>query len=117
MHLNRRYAEMVERVPDDKSKASVFDMIHPDDREAVRAEIKAAIRENRNISFDLRIICGDGSYKAFHTAVNVKAGIGEQTLLFTTFTPILEQLMAVSELYSDIAGTIADKANAPATSL
>lgn len=108
-HLNKRYCELMGRVIDDPSKASILDAIHPDDRPTVMTEVESAIAEKRGIGCTLRlryadtvneyhmfqvngriIANNDGTFSIYATFLQVSA---EETVLRGMLPLILEAVM------------------------
>ena len=98
VHINKRYWELVEREPVAYENASVFEVLHPDDRDIAFREIEAAIRQGRAAAVDLRIRCGQAAYKPFHVVANISRETDGSYLLYTSYTPITEQSMSIQEM-------------------
>ena len=88
IHLNRRYRELVGRELVDLSKTSVLKPVYPDDRATLMAELKLAIRENRDIQTDLRLLCGEDQYRLFHVVGRVIPKGGDQYAVYACYTPL-----------------------------
>lgn len=65
-----------------------MEYVHPDDVSTVFAEIKTAIRENRNAVIDMRLQYGDeGEYRRFHGEACIRPRADGVYLLYATFVP------------------------------
>lgn len=97
-HINKQYWKLVEREPVDYGKASVMSAIHPDDREIVRQEIAAAIRQNRKAEVNARIICKKNDYKPFNMTANITREKNGLFLLYVSYTPISDDTMYLQKM-------------------
>ncbi len=98
VHINKRYWQMVGRKAANHSKKSVIEKVHPDDRALIMQEIGAAIRHNRNITVDIRILCGESEYKPFHIIANVVKKKNGILQLYAFYIPLSEKVMSVQEM-------------------
>ena len=111
VHINKRYWELVEREPVDYRKASVFGVIHQNDRDIALQEIEAAIRQGRVATVDIRILCGKGTYKPFHVVANISREADGTHLLYTSYTPKAEQGMSIQEMIPIAISTMMSASN------
>ena len=98
VHINKRYWELVGRAPVEYGKASVFDVIHPDDRAIAFQEIEAAIRQERVATINIRIRYGEGAYRPFHVVANISREASGHYLLYTSYALESEQGMSIQEM-------------------
>lgn len=98
IHINKSYWELVERAPVDYSAASVMGVIHPEDKNSIYQEIESAIRQKRNFSVNIRILCGTASYKPFRIDAKITPEPDGKYLFFASYTPISEQAMSIQEM-------------------
>ncbi len=98
IHINKKYWQLVGRASVDYSQASVFDMVHPEDRTLLRHELEAAIRQNRDLACDARILSGTAEYRPFHIMASIMQKDGGKYALFATYTPISEEVMSIQEM-------------------
>ena len=98
IHINKHYWELVGREALSPEAISVFGVFHPDDRDSVINELKAAIRQNRNAVCNARILCGDGSYKPFCITTNNVREENGNYLLYATFSRISDESMSIQEM-------------------
>lgn len=98
IHINKQYWKLVNRKPVDYSSRTILDVIHPDDQELVIQEIQSAIRQKRNASMIVRIICGDGQYRSFKAIASIFPKDNGSYLLYATYEMLSEDTMSVQQL-------------------
>ncbi len=98
VYLNKQYYELVERKSDQIQTEDVTRSIHPEDVDALNAELRAATRENRDAVCELRILMGDGSYKPFRIIGRGLRGKDGAQLYYCLYFPMEEgKLKAIRE--------------------
>ncbi|MDO5111985.1 MAG: PAS domain-containing protein [Clostridia bacterium] len=108
VHLNKRYCELVGREIGDPSQVSATEPVHPDDRGAVLTELRAAIREGRDVDCVVRILYGDtkDAYRLFRVSGKVIGQAGGEYSLYATFSEISQSEMSMRELVPHILNAI-----------
>ncbi len=90
VYINRRYRDMIGRDPMNERDVSVFDAVHPQDREKLRAALEGNLAHGRRIDCDIRILNGSGDFLPFRLSGNTVVKENGATILYTTYTPISE---------------------------
>lgn len=98
MHMNRHYWELVRRTPQKCSDINVMDAVYPDDRRIVTMEVAAARKQRRGISCDIRILCGDSSYRMFHIVGRIVSGENGLIVVCATYTPVSDDILSAQEM-------------------
>ena len=97
-HLNRHYWQMVGRACQEYDDISFIDAVYKDDRLIIAQELAAAIRQGRNFSASVRILCGDGAYHPFHITGNIVKQATGKYLIYAAYTQIGSDEMAVQSM-------------------
>ena len=100
-HINKRYAEFVQRSGDELRTHDAIQAIHPDDRDRMMRAIGEAVEHGRDTECDIRTLKGDGSYLAFHLVGRIVAKEARKTVMYTTYTPISEETRSLSVALAD----------------
>lgn len=95
---NLQYWKMVERKPSESAKNLLTDYIHPDSRETIANEIKAALHQGREISCDIRILHSSGKYKPFHVAARYQRESDSKYIFYATYTPISDEDLSYQQM-------------------
>ena len=97
VHLNRQYWELVGREAAQYGTIDVMQPFHPDDRDKVLPEITDALLQKRDGVCDLRILCGDGSYRKFHIVVRIRKKKQSRYALYAFFMPATDHTLLLEE--------------------
>ena len=100
-HINKRYAELVDRSGEKLRMQDSLQAVHPEDRERMMNTIREAIREDREMECDIRVLRGGGEYIAFHLVGRVVSRENQNTVIYTTYTPITEETRALNAALAD----------------
>lgn len=100
-HINKRYAELVNRSGGELQMQDSIQAVHPKDRERMMDTIREGIREDQELECDIRVLKGGGGYTAFHFVGRIVSRENENTILYTTYTPITEETRSLSAALSD----------------
>jgi PAS domain S-box-containing protein len=94
------------REGDSPSLAAFLNLVHPDDRERVRAVIKIAFEGNTSPSIQYRILRPDGSIRWVYREARINfAADGSPQLLTSTFKDVTEQRIA-EERQAELEGQL-----------
>jgi PAS domain S-box-containing protein len=73
--FTRKTRELFDLVPDETvTLERILQLVHPDDRERVRAQVREVIRSRGDIQVDYRVVRKDGSVRWFHSRGSVHCG-------------------------------------------
>ena len=98
IHMNRRYWQMVGRNASDEEGIIVMNAIYPDDRKIVFREIELAIREDRTVKCDIRVLCENGEYRPFHITATIVPVDDGKYLLYTAYAPVSDDAISYQEM-------------------
>lgn len=100
-HINKRFAELVERSGDELQLQDSVQVVHPEDRERMMNTIREAIKQDREMECDIRIQKGGGGYVSFHLVGRIVSRENENTVIYTTYTLITEETRSLGVALAD----------------
>lgn len=101
LHINRRFSELVNREGDELQIHDSIQSIHPDDRERMMQSIHESIQKNSEMECDIRVKNGNGGYISFHLVGRIVSRKDQNTVIYTTYTPINEETRLLSVALAD----------------
>lgn len=106
IHINKSYWALVGRKPVDYSEASVLGVVYPEDRETIRQEIGAAIKQMHHIDVMVRILCENGEYRPFRIQAKLTKEENGKYLFFASYIPVSAQTISVQQVISVAMSTM-----------
>ncbi len=91
VYLNDGYYAILNDTREDRQKyeaASVYSAVHPDDVPGLEEEVRQAIRENRMVNYDARILEGGGGYRWMNIRGNIALRAKEKCRFFAFYSDI-----------------------------
>jgi diguanylate cyclase (GGDEF)-like protein len=101
-YLNKRYRSYLQRSIGDLSEAPVFEVVHADDVDKLKAAIQTALKNEGEGSCDIRIADGADDYITFHVMGKIIRQSSTTTTIYVTYTPISEsELLLIKRAETD----------------
>ena len=98
IYLNKRYREYFTHDVGRMSTVSVFDVVHPDDREKLKALMRPALKEGGEKSCVLRIKNGPDEYIPFRLTGVAAKYRGGHNYIYITLVPIKTEEISFEEM-------------------
>lgn len=100
-HVNKRYAELVNRSSDELHMQDAIQTFYPEDRSRIMDTINEAIKLGRETECDVRVIKNGGGYIAFHLVLRTISKENQNTVVYVTYMPITEEKRSLSVALAD----------------
>ena len=100
-HINKRYAELVNRHEDELQIYDYIQAVHEDDRDGMMRSITEAIQGDHELECDIRVKKGGGGYIAFHLVGRIVSRKDQNTVIYATYTQISEETRLLSTALAD----------------
>ncbi len=104
--MNDRYKAMMGREVDNPAGKPALLVVHPDDREPLMAEIKNAITQERDVSYDIRILYGESEYRAYHLEGRIVEREEDRISIYATYMLLPDDEMSFREMLPVILNAI-----------
>jgi PAS domain S-box-containing protein len=101
IYLNDGYYRMMHVRREDRSQEIQEDpslAIYEEDREKLNNEISAALKDNRSLNCNIRILQGDGSYRWYNLHAIVADREGSKLIWYNSYTDIDELVQAGNDM-------------------
>lgn len=99
VHLNKRYWELLEKNPGEYYNYKDFmKAVHPDDVPLIISELCTAIRENRDFSYNVRILSGAGDYRLFHILGRIVDSPEGKHSIYAIYIPTTSEGISFQEM-------------------
>lgn len=96
-YLNKQYRMYLKRSIGDLNEAPVFEVVHPDDIDKLKAALQKALSVEKEGACDIRVMDGEGGYIPFHLVGRVIEHHRDKTAIYVTYTPITEKEMLLQK--------------------
>lgn len=106
IHRNLRYWELVGLPTHSDDGSAEVSRIHPEDQRLLCGEIEEAIEQKRDMSCDVRVLSGNGSYRLFHTISRISPQEDGRVIYCVTYTPVSDETQHMQELLPVILSAI-----------